>query len=111
MESNDAVAALAALAHDTRLGLFRLLVRAGGEGMAAGDIAGRLDVAPSTLSHHLSQLEQAGLIVARRKSRHLFYAIIVDNVRALFAYLIEECCEGRPELCRIAPAMSCGEAR
>ena len=98
--------ALSALAHGTRLNLFRLLVQAGDAGMAAGDIAGKLDVAPSTLSHHLTQLEQAGLIVARRKSRNIFYGIIVENVRALLAYLTEECCAGRPELCGIAAAQA-----
>ena len=71
--------------------------------MAAGDISEKLGVAPSTLSHHLTQLEQAGLIVPRRKSRHIFYGIIVENVRALLVYLTEECCAGRPELCGIAP--------
>lgn len=104
MESKDAVTALAALAHDTRLGLFRLLVRAGDEGMAAGEIADALGVAPSTLSHHLAQLEQAGLIIARRRSRHIFYAIIVPNVRRLIGYLAEDCCAGRPELCGLSAA-------
>jgi len=106
MESKDAVAALAALAHDTRLALFRLLVRAGEGGMAAGEIAGELGVAPSTLSHHLALLEQAGLIIARRRSRHIFYAIIAPNVRRLIDYLAEECCAGRPELCGLGSAKS-----
>ncbi|MGD9811914.1 MAG: ArsR/SmtB family transcription factor [Sphingobium sp.] len=99
MESSDAIAALGALAHDTRLSLFRLLVKAGDNGMAAGDIASALDVAPSTLSHHLTQLEQGGLIVAHRRSRHIFYRIIVENVRTLLSYLAEDCCGGKPELC------------
>ncbi len=102
MESKDAVTALAALAHETRLALFRLLVRAGEEGLAAGDIAEELVVAPSTLSHHLAQLEQAGLIVARRRSRHIFYGIIGPNIAALLSYLAENCCGGRPELCGFA---------
>lgn len=93
------VASLAALAHDTRLKLFRLLVREGPNGMAAGAIAEALDVAPSTLSHHLAQLEQAGLIASRRESRHIIYAVCVANVRALLAYLIDDCCQGAPELC------------
>lgn len=101
MESKDAVTALAALAHDTRLALFRMLARAGDEGISAGNIAEALEIAASTLSHHLSQLEQARLITARRESRHIFYAIAVDNVRALLGYLTDECCAGRPELCGV----------
>lgn len=107
MESKAAVTALAALAHETRLDLFRLLVRAGDGGMAAGAIAGALGIAPSTLSHHLAQLEQAGLILARRRSRHIFYAIIIPEVRALLSYLAEDCCAGRPELCGLAGDAGC----
>ncbi|MCI1271611.1 MAG: ArsR family transcriptional regulator [Sphingobium sp.] len=99
MESKQAVATLSALAHDTRLDLFRLLVKAGDGGLAAGAIADALHVAPSTLSHHLTLLEGAGLISARRESRHIFYAVAVPAVRALLGYLTEDCCGGRPELC------------
>lgn len=101
MESKLAVMALAALAHETRLGLFRLLVRAGENGMAAGEIAAALGTPPSTLSHHLAQLEHAGLIAAQRESRHIFYAVAIPAMRDLIAYLAEDCCDGRPELCGI----------
>jgi len=101
MESKHAIAAFAALAHETRLDLFRLLVRAGEDGMAAGDIAAALETAPSTLSHHLAQLERAELIASRRESRHIYYAIAVPAVRGLLGYLMENCCDNRPELCGI----------
>lgn len=101
----DAVAALGALAQGTRLALFRLLVRAGREGLPAGDIASGLDVAPSTLSHHLAQLEQAGLITARRQSRHIFYAAAIPRINALVSYLIDDCCQGAPEICGLSTVL------
>jgi DNA-binding transcriptional ArsR family regulator len=102
MESTDAVTAFAALAHDTRLALFRTLVTAGPDGMAAGDLARGVGVAASTLSHHLSALEHAGLVSATRRQRHIIYAIRIDRVRGLLAFLIDDCCQGAPELCGIA---------
>lgn len=99
MESTKAILALAALAQETRLGVFRLLVREGPRGLPAGQIAGRLGVAPATLSFHLGQLERAGLLGARRVSRRIFYAVDLEGTRELLAYLTEDCCRGRPELC------------
>lgn len=101
MDSKQAVTALGALAHETRLELFRLLVRLGQEGMPAGALAEALNVAPSTLSHHLTQLEHAGIVTARRKSRHIFYAAAIDGISALLSYLIDDCCQGAPEICGI----------
>ena len=99
MDSTRAIPALAALAQETRLRVFRLLVREGPRGLPAGEIAGRLGVAPATLSFHLAQLERAGLLSARRMSRRIFYAVDLEGTRRLLAYLTEDCCRGRPELC------------
>ncbi len=99
MEMRSAVAALAALAQDTRLAVFRLLVEAGPNGLAAGVIASRLKVAPATLSFHLSQLERAGLLASRRNGRQILYAADIEGTRRLLAFLTEDCCGGRPELC------------
>lgn len=104
MEVTNAVQMIASLAHETRLALFRLLVRAGDDGVSAGAIGSALGVAPSTLSHHLSHLEHAGLIRSRRHSRHIVYAVVPDAVRGLVTYLTEDCCGGRPDLCGIAGA-------
>lgn len=100
MEIKHALAALAALAHATRLDVFRLLVRQGPIGLPAGEIARRLDVAPSTLSAHLGQLERAGLVRTWRRRRHIFYAVDVQGMRDLLLFLTEDCCGGHPELCR-----------
>jgi ArsR family transcriptional regulator, arsenate/arsenite/antimonite-responsive transcriptional repressor len=102
MEIIKVVPALAALAHETRLAVFRRLVAAGPEGMAAGDIAAALDVAASTLSHHLAALEHAGLVSSTRRQRHIIYAIRIENVRSLIAFLVDDCCQGAPELCGIS---------
>jgi DNA-binding transcriptional ArsR family regulator len=103
MESQDALAKLSALAQDTRLAIFRHLVRAGREGESAGAIAQALDVPGPTLSFHLKELERAGLIGQRRESRSLIYAARYDGMRGLLAYLMEDCCAGRPEICNITP--------
>ncbi len=94
MEQSDALAALAALAQDTRLSVFRLLVQAGGDGMAAGDIAARLDLPAATLSFHLNQLRHAGLLTMRRDGRSLIYTAEYAAMNALLAYLTENCCQG-----------------
>lgn len=106
MESIDAIAALSALAHPARLSVFRALVRAGDDGEAAGDLAERLALPPSTLSHHLATLERSGLIAHARQHRHLIYAVAPAAIRDLIAFLVEDCCGGRPELCGGAPG--CG---
>lgn len=102
MELTAAVPALAALAHETRLAVFRRLVAAGPEGMAAGDIAAELDVPASTLSHHLAALDHAGLLSSTRRQRHIIYTIRIENVRGLIAFLVDDCCRGAPELCGIS---------
>lgn len=99
MEEKGAVEALAALAQEHRLRVFRLLVREGPDGLSAGDIAGRVAVPPSTLSHHLAHLERAGLLRSWRVERRIFYAIDFEGTRRLVAFLTEDCCQGRPDLC------------
>ena len=94
MESSNAVAALGALAQENRLDVFRLLVQAGPDGMAAGDIAERLRIAPATLSFHLAQLRHAGLIVVRRDGRSLIYSTNYDGMNDLMSFLTENCCGG-----------------
>lgn len=100
MNTKKALDALAALAHGTRLEVFRLLVRQGPIGLPAGEIATRLDVRPSTLSPHLAQLERAGLAASWRDQRRIFYAIDVEGTRRLLNFLTRDCCGGHPELCR-----------
>jgi ArsR family transcriptional regulator len=95
MKLLDAVAALAALAQDNRLDVFRLLVQAGPQGMSAGDIAERLDIASPTLSFHLAQLRHASLIHQRRDGRSLIYAANYDGMSALMSFLTDNCCGGR----------------
>lgn len=102
MEPNDAVSSLGALAHATRLAVFRRLVAAGPAGLPAGEIATALDVPPPTLSFHLRDLSQAGLVVSVREGRVIRYAADFAAMNALVAFLTENCCGGRPELC--APA-------
>jgi DNA-binding transcriptional ArsR family regulator len=92
MDQKHAIAALAALAPETRLELFRLLVTCGAEGLPAGVIAGRLGVQPSSLSFHLAQLTHAGLIAQRRQSRQLIYSAEYVAMNELLAYLTENCC-------------------
>ncbi len=99
MESETAIRRLSALAQEARLAVFCLLVKAGPEGRAAGDIARALDVAPNTLSAQLLVLANAGLIGARREGRSIIYSIKFDAMRALLGFLTEDCCGGRPELC------------
>jgi DNA-binding transcriptional ArsR family regulator len=96
---NSSVEALSALAHAGRLNVFRLLVRAGKEGMAAGDIARALDSLPNTLSANLNILSNAGLIASRREGRSIIYSVEFERMRDLLAYLMEDCCGGRSEVC------------
>ncbi len=99
MRSRTTIRRLAALAHEHRLAVFRLLVRAGREGRPAGEIAADLDLPPSSLSFHLSALTHAGLVVPIREGRSIRYRIAAAAVRELLVFLTAECCDGRPELC------------
>lgn len=104
MEISIAVSALSALAQESRLEIFRFLVQAGKNGVPAGKIAERLDLPPSTLSFHLNQLKQAGLIECRRESRTLFYSANYDSMNDLMSYLMENCCQGQEENCDLSIA-------
>jgi DNA-binding transcriptional ArsR family regulator len=109
METIDAVAALAALAQDNRLDVFRLLVQAGPDGMAAGLVAEKLDLAPNTLTFHFDRLRVAGLVTVRRDGRSMIYAAQFETMNALLGFLTENCCQGAPEAC--APRAVCKPAR
>src|SRR5712691_10436992 len=99
MEKIDVVAALAALAQDNRLDVFRLLVQAGQGGMPAGQVAEALGLAPNTLTFHFDRLRQADLVTVRREGRSMIYAARYDTMNALLAFLTENCCEGAPSGC------------
>jgi DNA-binding transcriptional ArsR family regulator len=101
MDKQDAIAALAALAQESRLDVFRLLVQAGAEGLPAGQIAERLGVPANTLSFHLNQLRHAGLVTFRRESRSLIYAAEYGSMNDLLAYLTENCCKGNAASCGV----------
>lgn len=92
MKSDAAVVALAALAQESRLALFRLLVKRGPEGYTPGEIIGRLEIPAPTLSFHLKALSVAGLIDARREGRHLFYSANFDTMNGILGFLTEHCC-------------------
>lgn len=94
MNTDSAIAALSALAHDHRLAVFRLLVQRGKEGLAAGDIANALGIPNSSLSFHLAQLQQAGIVVQRRAGRSLIYSADYKMMDALMGFLTENCCDG-----------------
>ena len=95
MEQSEAIAALAALAQDNRLDVYRLLVQAGPEGMPAGNVASALKLAPNTLTFHFDRLRQAGLVAVRREGRSMIYAARYDVMNDLLGYLTENCCQGR----------------
>jgi len=99
METTPAVSALSALAHEGRLGVFRLLVQAGPDGLPAGEIARRLGILPNTLSASLNILSQAGLVASRRDGRSIIYTAEYAAMRELLAFLMEDCCAGAPEIC------------
>src|SRR3984885_3411287 len=107
MKKTDVVAALAALAQDNRLDVFRLLVEAGPEGMPAGAVATTLDLAPNTLTFHFDRLRTAGLVTVRREGRSMVYAAQFKTMNALIGYLTDNCCGG----VSCAPAVECKPAR
>ncbi|MGH8013201.1 MAG: ArsR/SmtB family transcription factor [Candidatus Binataceae bacterium] len=103
MKKSTVIVALAALAQETRLDIFRLLVQKGPAGMAAGEIGERLRQPPPTLSFHLNQLRFAGLLSSRRESRSIIYSANYKTMNAVLGYLTENCCGGRLDLCAPQP--------
>jgi ArsR family transcriptional regulator, arsenate/arsenite/antimonite-responsive transcriptional repressor len=101
MKKSDALAALAALAQESRLDVFRLLVQAGAEGVPAGQIGERLGLPSATLSFHLNHLKQSGLVKCRREGRSLIYTAEYPAMNGLLAYLTENCCQGDPSACGV----------
>lgn len=99
MDMSAAVTALAALAHEGRLGVFRLLVKAGPDGLAAGEVARKTRTAPNTMSAQLLVLANARLVHARREGRSIIYAVDFDRMAALLQFMARDCCNGRPEIC------------
>lgn len=115
MEKDDALNALAALGQETRLDVFRLLVKAGKEGMSAGAISDALDVRPNTLSTHLGALSRAGLVQAERDGRSIHYSAELATMQHLVTYLLQDCCGGNPDLCapiaNLFSSSSCSETK
>jgi len=115
MESKAAAASLSALGHEGRLTIFRLLVKAGPAGVAAGEIARRLDSLPNTLSANLNVLSHAGLITSRREGRSIIYSADFTAMTGLLGFLMEDCCNGSPDICAplggiVARAAACDGA-
>ncbi len=115
MESKSAVNMLFALGHEGRLAIFRLLVKAGPVGIAAGDIARTLDVLPNSLSANLNILSHAELITSRREGRSIIYSADFGAMSGLLGFLMEDCCNGAPQICAplsaiVAKAEACDGA-
>lgn len=104
MDEPQALAAFAALAQEHRLRLVRSLVTAGPDGMASGVLAEAVGVSAATVSHHLKELSHAGLVASRREGRSIIYSAAYPVLSDLIAFLMRDCCQGRPEVC--APAMA-----
>ncbi len=109
MKKQSALAALAALAQENRLDVFRLLVEAGPNGMPAGAVAEALGLAPNTLTFHFDRLRHSGLVTVQRDGRSMIYAAHFETMNALLSFLTENCCAGAPGECE--PAPSCKPAR
>jgi ArsR family transcriptional regulator len=108
MKKSMVIAALGALAQETRLDIFRMLVQQGPEGLPAGEIGSRLAQPSPTMSFHLNQLRFAGMVTSRRESRSIIYRANFKAMNDLLGYLTENCCGGRPELCNPSGATGCG---
>lgn len=108
MDIKSAVKSLEALAHETRLNVFRLLVQAGPEGLSAGEIAAREGALQNTMSSHLHKLSRAGVVDSRRVGRHIIYSANFAALSALLVYLMEDCCGGSAEICEpVAASIKC----
>lgn len=107
MEIQDATSALSALAHQGRLAIFRELVKAGPDGLAAGEVSRRVGIAPNTLSASLTLLAHAGLVSGGRAGRSIIYRAAYGRMAELLGFLVEDCCQGRPEVC--APLAAAAE--
>jgi ArsR family transcriptional regulator len=101
MNPEHAIQALTALAQEHRLAIYRLLVKRGPEGLSAGEIGKGVGISPTSASFHLKELDRAGLIRASRDGRFIRYAFDAMTMRALLAFLMEDCCGGRPEICGV----------
>src|ERR1043166_4503915 len=99
MELRDAVTALSALAQETRLSIFRLLIEAGPEGVSAGRIGDTLKVPAATLSFHLKELARSGLVSSRQERQFIYYAVDFERMAELMTYLTQNCCQGMPQAC------------
>lgn len=99
MNRGQALSAFSALSQDTRLSIIRLLVQAGPDGLAAGEVADEIGVSASNLSFHLKELQHAGLVAARREARSIIYSADYTVLRNLIGFLMKDCCGGRPEIC------------
>lgn len=109
MDKENALDAFAALGQPTRLDVFRLLIKAGADGMSAGEISESLGVRQNTMSANLSVLTRAGLIRNRREGRSIRYFADMEGLRGLLAFLMEDCCGGHPDLCRpVIDELACG---
>lgn len=96
METKNVISALAALAQESRLGVFRLLVQIGPEGLAASKIAEQLSIPPSSLSFHLKELTHAGLVIPKQDGRFIIYAVNFETMNQVMGFLTESCCSGKP---------------
>lgn len=109
MDGGQARSCFAALSQETRLAIVRMLVKAGGDGMAAGAIADQAGVSPSNLTFHVKELENAGLISQRREGRSIIYAADYPALAGLIGFLMQDCCAGRPEIC--SPAINAANCK
>jgi ArsR family transcriptional regulator len=109
MNTPQAIDAFSALAHETRLTVFRLLIKEGELGVSAGIIAQRLEVQPSTLTAHLHILRRSGLIKSERQKQKILYSANIQGTRELIRFLTQECCQGQPEICAelFEPGQAC----
>lgn len=108
MDISDAVTAFEAMSHETRLSVFRLLVKAGPTGLTAGAIAEQLDTRQNTLSTHLAKLHRAGIVTSERDGRHIIYRADFEAVTNLIVYLMDDCCGRSTEVCApVAASIKC----